>query len=200
MAPFRRGRSAPRGSLQDAGGARGRGFGQGRGRGTGGLYRGQTKSIFHSTRVEEPVGDDAQSERTHTDEDEDSVLDDISASSGSETEDETVAIGKPYNDLLQSLNADKIRSEPQRKKPKLQENNDQRHVWDFKGPSGGITTSKHDKDASFPEQSEEEIEQEMEDEGDGDDSFSSETFGKTSDTEHEDTGTLYIYFRTSLTS
>ena len=201
MAPARRGRPAFRVGAQGAGATRGRGLDHGRGRGTG-SYRGHTKSIFHSTRVEESIADGIRSESTHSDEDGKTALHDISPSSNSETEDETAETGRPYNDLLQSLNAEITRAEPQQKKRRLQANNDQKQVSDSKGPSDTTATICHNKATNTTAESKIEIETETEDEADDDSAFGE--FERVSDTDHEDTGMtllhLYTFFRVLLGS
>lgn len=185
MAPSNRGRASFRGVAQGARGTRGRGLGYGRGRGTG-SYRDHTKSIFHSTRVEESVADEIQNESTNSDEDGKPALHDSSPSSGSETEDETARTGKPYNDLLQSLNVETTRAEPQRKKRRLQANKDQQQVLDSKRPSYTAGTIGHDKATNTTAKSEIEIDTETEDEAEDDSAFGE--FQTLTDTEHEDTG------------
>ena len=126
MAPFVRGRGRGRGGsgFREAPNRSHRGRGKARG---GGDYAGR-RSSFKSTRVEE------QREVASEDEEEDYALkidedaqEDSSASSISDEEDVHASTVQPYNALLLSLNGNGQRSEPQRKRRKI--SNDQ----DFRG-------------------------------------------------------------------
>ena len=126
MAPFGRGRGRGRGGsgIREASNRSHRGRGKARGRGD---YTG-SRSSFKSTRVEE------QREVTSEDEEENYTLKsdqdaqgDSSATSSSDEEDVHASTVQPYNALLLSLNGNEQRSEPQRKRRKI--SNDQ----DFRG-------------------------------------------------------------------
>ena len=123
MAPFRRGTSAvgngrPRGSHTT--GTRGSGTEgrrRGRSRGAFAFNRGH-KSTFHSTRVEEPNLDGDEESQISSEDLDDVVRNDLSGAS-SEEDNIDVSTVKPYNALLQSLNANVQRGQPSRKKRKL---------------------------------------------------------------------------------
>ena len=126
MAPFGRGRGRGRGGsgIREAPNRSHRGRGKAGGRGD---YTG-SRSSFKSTRVEE------QREVASEDEEENYTLKsdpdaqgDSSATSSSDEEDVHASTVQPYNALLLSLNGNEQRSEPQRKRRKI--SNDQ----DFRG-------------------------------------------------------------------
>lgn len=101
--------------------------GRGKARGRGGYA--SKRSSFKSTRVEE------QREVASEDEEEDFALEseeyaqqDSSASSSSDEEDVHASTVQPYNALLLSLNGNEQRSEPQRKRRKISDNQDLREV------------------------------------------------------------------------
>ena len=121
MAPFARGRGGVRGgsSFREGPNRSHRGRGKARGRSDYAIKR----SSFKSTRVEE------QREVTSEDEEEDYALESdekaqqSSPSSSSDEEDVHASTVQPYDALLLSLNGNEQRSEPQRKRRKV--SNDQ---------------------------------------------------------------------------
>ena len=129
MAPLSQGRGRSRGTA-----TRGRSGVRGRGRGRGGFAaRGGNKSTFNPTRVEEHVEDSSdrseESEKTEQEEAVDVISDEVS----SDEEDRIKSAVKPYNALLQSLNANIQRGQPQRKKQKVND-----------GTGGNVTTTFSD--------------------------------------------------------
>ena len=116
MAPFARGRGFSRGSqgFHARGGSRGRGSGNVR-------AHGNRKATFISSRVEEPVehepdmNDESQGLKVGENE---SAAEDLSSESDQDIAASTNV--KPYNMLLQSLNANIQRGQPERKKRKIE--------------------------------------------------------------------------------
>ena len=118
MAPLSRGRGGSRGV-----GIRGRGGSRGRGRGRGGFApRGGNKPTFQPTRVEEHVEDGSDGSGKSEEEDQEEPVDEASEDISSDDEDRTNSVVKPYNALLQSLNANVQRGQPQRKRQKVDTN------------------------------------------------------------------------------
>ena len=127
MAPFARGRGGVRGGsiFRESPNRSHRGRVKARGRG---VYASK-RSSFKSTRIEE------QREVASEDEEEDYALEseeyaqqDSSASGSSDGEDVHASTVQPYNALLLSLNGNEQRSEPQRKRRKISDNQDLRVV------------------------------------------------------------------------
>ena len=127
MAPFARGRGGVRGGsiFRESPNRSHRGRVKARGRG---VYASK-RSSFKSTRIEE------QREVASEDEKEDYALEseeyaqqDSSASGSSDGEDAHASTVQPYNALLLSLNGNEQRSEPQRKRRKISDNQDLRVV------------------------------------------------------------------------
>ncbi len=126
MAPFARSRGRGRGGsgFREAPSRSHRGRGKARGRGD---YAGD-RSSFKSTRVEELREDASEDEEEdYTLESDEDAQAGSSASSNSDEEDVHASTVQPYNALLFSLNGNEQRSEPQRKRRKI--SNDQ----DFRG-------------------------------------------------------------------
>lgn len=111
-----------RGGSQGAA-ARGRGGSRGRGRGRGGFaVRGGNKPTFESTRVEEHVEHGSHGSEKSEEDDQDEPVHKTSEDISSDDEDRTTSFAKPYNILLQSLNTNVQRGQPQRKKRKIDGN------------------------------------------------------------------------------
>lgn len=127
MAPFVRGRGGGRGgsSFREGPNRSHRGRGKARGRSD---YA-SNRSSFKSTRVEEQreVASEDEEEDYALESDEDAQEDSSAFSSNDEEEDFHASTVQPYNALLLSLNGNEQRSEPQRKRRKV--SNDQ----DFRG-------------------------------------------------------------------
>ena len=127
MAPFVRGRGRGRGgsSFREGPNRSHRGRGKARGRGD---YAGN-RSSFKSTRVEEQREvDSADEEEDYAFESDENAQEDSSASSSSDEEDVHASTVQPYNALLLSLNGNEQRSEPQRKRRKISNDQDFREV------------------------------------------------------------------------
>ena len=120
MAPFARGRGSVRGTQRFQPRGRGRGRGRGNVR-----VDGKSRSTFISTRVEGPLRNDSDGTNKSS-EAESEPHGSVSEESLSESEDEIgVSAGaKPYGLLLQSLNCNSQRGQPQRKKRKVEDNED----------------------------------------------------------------------------
>ena len=123
MAPFVRGRGRGRGGsgFREAPNRSHRGRGEARG---GGDYV-SSRSSFKSTRVEEQreVASEDEEEEYPLKSDEE-AQEDSSASSSSDEEDVQASTVQPYNALLLSLNGNEQRSEPQRKRRKISNDED----------------------------------------------------------------------------
>ncbi|KAA6407854.1 MAG: U3 small nucleolar RNA-associated 25 [Lasallia pustulata] len=118
MAPLSRGRDGLRGAT-----TRGRGGRRGRGRGRGGFAaRGGNKPAFQSTRIEEHIKDDSDGSRESEEADQEEAVDEAPEDVSSDDENHSKSAVKPYNALLQSLNANVQRGQPQRKKLRVDSN------------------------------------------------------------------------------
>ena len=115
MAPLSRGRGGLRGAT-----TRGRGGSRGRGRGRGGFpARGGNRSAFQPTRIEEHIKDDSDGPGETKEADQEEAVDEVSEDVSSDDEDHSKSAVKPYNALLQSLNANVQRGQLQRKKRRV---------------------------------------------------------------------------------
>ena len=121
MAPLSRGTRGSRGgsSFASRGASRNRGSVQGRGRGNS-TAKNSARTVFHPTRVEEHVEEDASlsdgSQISNFDKQHSSSASRISSDESSEDEGPTV---NSYSTLLQSLNANIQRGPPPRKKQRI---------------------------------------------------------------------------------
>ena len=121
MAPLSRGSRGTRGgsSFASRGATRSRGSVQGRGRGNS-IAKNNARTVFHPTRVEEHVEEDASlsdgSQDSNLDKQESSNASRISSDESSEDEGPAV---NSYSTLLQSLSANIQRGPPQRKKRRI---------------------------------------------------------------------------------
>ncbi len=147
MAPSARGR----GSLRGVQNSRFRGRGRGGGRAGARVNsegHGNKKSIFVSSRVEEPVDNDSDeiTERPELEDQEDGSSASIMSS---DSEDVTGANTrtKPYSVLLQSLNTNVQRGQPQRKKIKVEDKEELKEE-DHLGPDLDLVEEPEEVDYS----------------------------------------------------